>query len=47
MRLHLILSDFEELKTQLELAIIFDGSNQYNGFNCQKQGFEYYQIGTK
>ena len=37
--------DFEELKTQLENAIIFDGRNQYNAFNLEEKGFEYYQIG--
>jgi|TARA_B110000902_G_C14210293_1_gene551098 UDPglucose 6-dehydrogenase len=25
--------------------IIFDGRNQYNAFNIEQQGFEYYQIG--
>jgi len=37
--------DFEELKKQLKNAIIFDGRNQYNAFNPEEKGFEYYQIG--
>jgi UDPglucose 6-dehydrogenase len=37
--------DFEELKNQLKKAIIFDGRNQYNTFNLEEKGFEYYQIG--
>jgi UDPglucose 6-dehydrogenase len=37
--------DFEELKNQLKLPIIFDGRNQYNTFNLHERGFEYYQIG--
>jgi UDPglucose 6-dehydrogenase len=37
--------DFEELKAQLKDAIIFDGRNQYNAFNLEEKGFEYYQIG--
>lgn len=37
--------DFEELKMQLSNPIIFDGRNQYNAFNLQEKGFEYYQIG--
>lgn len=37
--------DFEELKSQLKNAIIFDGRNQYNAFNIQEKGFEYHQIG--
>jgi UDPglucose 6-dehydrogenase len=37
--------DFEEIKSQLVLPIIFDGRNQYNAFNLEEQGFEYYQIG--
>jgi UDPglucose 6-dehydrogenase len=39
--------DFEELKKQLNLPIIFDGRNQYNDGLMQKRGFEYYQIGKK
>ena len=39
--------DFEELKKQLKMPIIFDGRNQYNGDLMQKRGFEYYQIGKK
>ena len=37
--------DFEELKSQLNSPIIFDGRNQYNAFNLEEKGFEYYQIG--
>ena len=39
--------DFEEIKTQLNKPIIFDGRNQYNTFNLEEKGFEYYQIGKK
>ena len=39
--------DFEEIKTQLKTPVIFDGRNQYNGFNLEKRGIEYYQIGKK
>jgi UDPglucose 6-dehydrogenase len=37
--------DFEEIKNKLNFPIIFDGRNQYNIFNLEEQGFEYYQIG--
>lgn len=37
--------DFEELKNQLNHPVIFDGRNQYNAFNLESLGFEYYQIG--
>ena len=37
--------DFEEIKQLLKHPIIFDGRNQYNAFNLEEQGFEYYQIG--
>mgnify|MGYP000250586513 CR=1 FL=1 len=37
--------DFEELKSQLNSAIIFDGRNQYNAFHLDEKGFEYFQIG--
>ena len=37
--------DFKEIKKQLRKYIIFDGRNQYNTFNLEKEGFEYYQIG--
>ena len=37
--------DFEELKNQLKNPIIFDGRNQYNAFNLESNGFEYFQIG--
>ena len=39
--------DFEEIKTQLKTLVIFDGRNQYNTFNLEEKGFEYYQIGKK
>ena len=39
--------DFEELKNQLKNPIIFDGRNQYNTFNLEEKGFEYYQIGKQ
>jgi len=37
--------DFGEIKSQLKEAVIFDGRNQYNAFNLEEKGFEYYQIG--
>ena len=37
--------DFEEIKSQLVSPIIFDGRNQYNAFDLEEKGFEYYQIG--
>ena len=37
--------DFEEMKSQLKSPVIFDGRNQYNAFNLEEKGFEYYQIG--
>ena len=37
--------DFNELQSQLKNPIIFDGRNQYNAFNLEEKGFEYYQIG--
>ena len=37
--------DFEEIKSQLVSSIIFDGRNQYNAFDLEGKGFEYYQIG--
>ena len=39
--------DFEELKQQLNEAIVFDGRNQYNSQMMQELGFEYFQIGKK
>jgi UDPglucose 6-dehydrogenase len=39
--------DFNEIKSQLNHAILFDGRNQYNGFQLEELGFEYYQIGKK
>jgi UDPglucose 6-dehydrogenase len=37
--------DFEEIKAQLVSPVLFDGRNQYNAFNLEAKGFEYYQIG--
>ncbi len=37
--------DFDEIKNQLICPIIFDGRNQYNAFNLESKGFEYFQIG--
>ncbi|MDP3313307.1 UDP-glucose/GDP-mannose dehydrogenase family protein [Lutibacter sp.] len=37
--------DFDEIKKLLKNPIIFDGRNQYNAFNLEEKGFEYYQIG--
>jgi UDPglucose 6-dehydrogenase len=37
--------DFDEIKKQLKYPVIFDGRNQYNNFNLEEKGFEYYQIG--
>ncbi len=39
--------DFEEIKKELNTPVIFDGRNQYNAFNLETQGFEYYQIGKE
>ena len=39
--------DFEEIKSKLISPIIFDGRNQYNAFNLESKGFEYYQIGKE
>jgi len=37
--------DFEEINALLKTPVIFDGRNQYNIFNLEEKGFEYYQIG--
>jgi UDPglucose 6-dehydrogenase len=37
--------DFDKIKLLLKFPIIFDGRNQYNAFNLEKKGFEYFQIG--
>lgn len=37
--------DFSEIKKHLKVPVIFDGRNQYNAFNLETKGFEYYQIG--
>jgi UDPglucose 6-dehydrogenase len=39
--------DFENIKVQLKTPIIFDGRNQYNAFDLEEKGYEYYQIGKK
>ncbi len=39
--------DFEKMKIQLKTPIIFDGRNQYNVFNLEEKGIEYYQIGKQ
>lgn len=39
--------DFEKMARLLNKKIIFDGRNQYEQFNLEKNGFEYYQIGVK
>lgn len=37
--------DFDEISKLLKSPVIFDGRNQYNIFNLEEKGFEYYQIG--
>jgi len=37
--------DFEKIKSLLKMPVIFDGRNQYNKFNLEEKGIEYYQIG--
>ena len=37
--------DFDEIERQLNSSVIFDGRNQYNAFNLESLGFEYFQIG--
>jgi UDPglucose 6-dehydrogenase len=39
--------DFEKIKSLLKSPIIFDGRNQYNLFNLEEKGIEYYQIGKQ
>ncbi len=39
--------DFEEIKNLLKTPVIFDGRNQYNVFDLEAKGFEYYQIGKR
>ena len=39
--------EFEKIKAQLNMPIIFDGRNQYNANNLEKKGIEYYQIGKR
>ena len=37
--------NFEKIFKELKSPIIFDGRNQYNAFNLESKGFQYYQIG--
>ena len=37
--------DFEEIKVQLKTPVIFDGRNQYNDYDLESKGLEYYRIG--
>lgn len=37
--------NFEVIKNKLKSPIIFDGRNQYDLFNLEKKGIEYFQIG--
>ena len=37
--------DLDKVKSLLKSPIIFDGRNQYNAFNLEEKGFEYFQIG--
>jgi len=39
--------DFGEIKKRLNTPVIFDGRNQYDKQQMQKEGFRYYQIGNK
>ena len=39
--------DFDKIKSLLKSPIIFDGRNQYNAFNLEEMGIEYYQIGKQ
>jgi len=42
---HTTSPDFEEMKTQMKTAVIFDGRNQYIAYDMINKGFEYYRIG--
>lgn len=37
--------DFSEMKLRMKRPVIFDGRNQYNAFQLETKGFEYYQVG--
>jgi UDPglucose 6-dehydrogenase len=37
--------DFEEIKAQLKIPVIFDGRNQYIAYDLENKGLEYYRIG--
>ena len=37
--------DFNEIESLLINPVIFDGRNQFNAFNIEKDGFEYFQVG--
>ncbi len=39
--------NFDHIKSQLKLPIIFDGRNQYNRLDLKERGFDYYQIGNQ
>jgi UDPglucose 6-dehydrogenase len=39
--------DFDKIENLLKNPVIFDGRNQYNMFNIESKGFEYYQIGKQ
>lgn len=39
--------DFYEIANRLNRNVIFDGRNQYNHYNLEDNGFEYYQIGVQ
>jgi UDPglucose 6-dehydrogenase len=39
--------NFDKIKSLLKSPIIFDGRNQYNAFNLEEMGIEYYQIGKQ
>lgn len=37
--------DFSKIKSLLKTPVIFDGRNQYNSFDMDRLGFNYYQVG--
>ena len=37
--------DFEKIKRQLKMPIIFDGRNQYISYDLENKGLDYYRIG--
>ena len=36
-----------DIKVLLKTPVIFNGRNQYNTFDLEEKGFEYYQIGKQ